>query len=268
MRRGFSRDTESRAVPVVRRLLERGIPVLAEKPAAHSLEDFAGLLTLRRKTGAQLMISQNYRFNPAARLIRRLLRAGEIGDLETVQGRFVRNHRYASTLYYGNLPGAVPFRIEMVIHHLDVAASWIGSEPVRVVGDGYRTPTSWGVGQTGCDVLARFANGARLNYHGDWSASATETGWEGHWTLTGARGVITWRDGVVRLTRAHADPFKGEGGEVIDYRPAEMADALVQIHDEFFAALREGREPESGILENAHSFRLCLQAAGQNALDA
>lgn len=253
-------------IPVVKRLISRGIPLLMEKPAAHSLEDFDSLLALQRDAGSLVMVSQNYRFSSGAMLVRRLLREQEIGEIETITGSFQRNHRRASRLYYGTLPGPIPFRIEMVIHHMDMVAYWLGSPPERVVADGFRTPTSWGIGDTGCDILARFANGARLNYHGDWSAASSETGWNGHWIITGSQGVLTWRgENQVQLKRRHADPFRDDG-DCVEFHAPQEEDPLITIHSEFFSALREGRTPESSLEENAASFRLCLQAATQNAL--
>ncbi|OAM91008.1 Gfo/Idh/MocA family oxidoreductase [Termitidicoccus mucosus] len=253
-------------IPVAKRLVARSIPLLMEKPAAHSLEDFEALLAGQRKTGAVVMVSQNYRYTPGALLVRRLLRQGEVGKVETVAGLFLRNHLKASRFYYGKLPGPVPFRIEMVIHHMDMVAAWLGASPERVAADGFRTPISWGVGDTGCDVLARFSNGARLNYHGDWSAASSVTGWNGQWTVTGSMGVLTWQgENRVCLRRRHADPFCDDG-EWVEFQAARSEDSLTAIHTEFFTALHEGRMPESSLEENAASFRLCLQAATQNIL--
>lgn len=253
-------------IPVAERLISRGIPLLMEKPAAHTLEDFDKLLVAQRKSGSMVMVSQNYRFKNGAMLVRRLLKENQIGEVETINGCFLRNHRMASRLYYGTLPGSIPFRIEMIIHHIDLVAFWLGAAPNRIVADGFRTPTSWGVGDTGCDILARFDNGARLNYHGDWSAAASETGWNGHWLITGSQGILIWHgENLVQLKHRHSDPFRDDG-DCVDFRTSTEEDSIGAVHSEFLSALREGRTPESSLEENASPFRLCLEAAAQSAL--
>jgi len=254
-------------LPIIETLLTRRIPVFMEKPAAHTLEDFEKILGWQRAAGVPVMVGQNYRFMPSSRVIRKLVEAGEIGDVLSVHGRFQRSHFIAETAYYGTLPDVLPFRVEMVIHHMDMVAYWLNSAPGRVISDGFRTDISWGTGQMGCDILARFESGARLNYHGDWSIATNLTSFNGHWTLCGSRGTIRWEDGPVILKRRHSSRYDGDNGEEIRITPATNAEnPLEPEHREFLAALREGRTPESGIEENARSLRLCLQAAGQNCL--
>ena len=254
-------------LPIVERLLARKIPLFMEKPAAHSLKDFEKILRWRRASGVPVMVGQNYRFDPAPRAIRKLIASGEIGEVLGVHGRFQRSHFIAETAYYGKLPDVLPFRVEMVIHHMDLVAYWVGSAPARVAADGFRTAISWGVGQMGCDILARFENGTRLNYHGDWSIATNLTSFNGHWIICGSKGTIRWEDGPIILKRRPAARHDGENGEEIRITPATKGPSSLNTeHQEFIAALQEGRMPESEIEENVRSMRLCLQAAEQNCL--
>jgi UDP-N-acetylglucosamine 3-dehydrogenase len=63
-----------------RMLLERGVPVLVEKPLAATAEDAACLAALARTSGTLLAVGHVERFNPAVRLVHSRLREGKLGQ--------------------------------------------------------------------------------------------------------------------------------------------------------------------------------------------
>ncbi len=60
--------------------LERGLPVMAEKPLAMDLPTLGGLFHAARKTGAALVPMHTMRSVPELEAVRQAVRAGEIGD--------------------------------------------------------------------------------------------------------------------------------------------------------------------------------------------
>jgi predicted dehydrogenase len=256
-------------IPLIEGLLRRKIPLLIEKPAAHTLEDLSKLLQWQREAGVPVMVAHNYRFMPGALTVRNLLHQGTIGAVTDIHGFFKRNHAIAGQYYYGRLEGPLPFRIEMVIHHLDLVRGWIGGNARSIIADGRRTAVSWGVGETSCDVLAEFDNGVRLNYHGDWAAPANLTDFNGHWTLTGEKGCIQWRDNTVEVRLLHPDRVTWSEGERWIVTPAAGSeDSTLAEHKEWASSLREGRISECHLSDAAESLRLCLIAASKHSLSA
>src|SRR5690606_6624116 len=118
-------DAVSVAVPtdvhrdVVLPFLEAGVPVLVEKPMAHSLAEADEMLRAAAGAGIILAVGHTERFNPAVEAARPLL----------VDPRFIEVHRL----------GAFPDRsldidvvFDLMIHDLDVVLSFVDS-PVAAI---------------------------------------------------------------------------------------------------------------------------------------
>jgi predicted dehydrogenase len=90
--------------------LERGIPVLVEKPLARSVEEADRMIALAAARGALLAVGHTERFNPAVAAASRLLR----------DPRFIEVHRLG-TFPERSLDIDVVF--DLMIHDLDVVLS-------------------------------------------------------------------------------------------------------------------------------------------------
>src|SRR5438874_12923437 len=77
--------------PIVRAGLEAGLHVLVEKPFTDKLDVAAELVSLAAAKGLALMVSQNYRFFPAARTAAQLVRDGSLGELYEIGIDFRRD---------------------------------------------------------------------------------------------------------------------------------------------------------------------------------
>lgn len=110
--------TESH-VAVAQPLLERGIPVLVEKPLARSVAEADGLVALAERTGAMLAVGHTERFNPAVEAARPHLRTP----------RFVEVHRLG-TFPERSLDVDVVF--DLMIHDLDIVLSVIDGEVTAI----------------------------------------------------------------------------------------------------------------------------------------
>lgn len=67
--------------PVGKQILEKGKPVLIEKPMTLSAADSEELVKIAEKSGAQLMVGHVLLFHPAIIKIKELIRSGKIGEL-------------------------------------------------------------------------------------------------------------------------------------------------------------------------------------------
>jgi len=71
--------------------LDSGVDVLCEKPLAADVETAAVMRDAARDSDALAAISFNYRYLPAVQLIKRLVDAGELGDVYRFKGRYLQD---------------------------------------------------------------------------------------------------------------------------------------------------------------------------------
>jgi predicted dehydrogenase len=149
-------DAVSIAVPtrahleVAAVVIERGIPLLVEKPLAATLEEGAHMRDLARERGVPLTAGHIERFNPAVRELKARLDAGELGRVFQVHARRV---------------GPFPERVrdvgvvlDLAPHDIDVMRYLLSSEITRVHAE-----TEQRINTDFEDMLIgtlRFANGA------------------------------------------------------------------------------------------------------------
>jgi predicted dehydrogenase len=110
-------------------LLEAGVPVLVEKPLAHTLADADAMIAASARTGAVLAVGHTERFNPAVAAARPLV----------TSPRFIEVHRLG-TFPDRSLDIDVVF--DLMIHDLDVVLSLVGEdvEAIEAVGVPVLTP--------------------------------------------------------------------------------------------------------------------------------
>ncbi len=146
-------DAVTIAVPTVSHLtvaqpfLERGIPVLVEKPLAQSLAEADALIALAARRGVSLAVGHTERFNPAV----------EAARAHVTAPKFLEVHRL----------GAFPERsldidvvFDLMIHDLDVILSFRPGEVVAIEAVGVAVLT----GRTDiANARLRFSSGCIAN---------------------------------------------------------------------------------------------------------
>jgi myo-inositol 2-dehydrogenase/D-chiro-inositol 1-dehydrogenase len=85
-------------VPVATQVIRAGVPLLMEKPPGATAEEARQLVELVARTGAQVMVSMNRRFDPA---LRRALAWWGGGPMTYVRGAIVRTRRTEPEFAYG-----------------------------------------------------------------------------------------------------------------------------------------------------------------------
>ena len=71
--------------------LERGIPVICDKPLTTTLEDANTLATLVEQTKTPLILTHNYTAYPMIRHAREMVEAGELGDLRIIHIEYIQD---------------------------------------------------------------------------------------------------------------------------------------------------------------------------------
>jgi predicted dehydrogenase len=173
---------------VTRAALEAGLHVLVEKPFTETLAEAATLEALARARGRVLMVNQNYRWFPAPRLARELLRDGAIGELIACYLDF--HFFYGQGYRYFFLEH--PLLNDMAIHHFDSLRFILRDEPLEVSCQSIKEPhrdTPF-AGYPAAVATIRFARGALASYRGSWVTRGPSTNYGGNWRLDGTRGTI------------------------------------------------------------------------------
>jgi len=128
-------DAVTVAVPTERHrevalpFLERGIPVLVEKPMARSLEEADAMIAAARTTGAVLAVGQTERFNPAVAAVMPVVTAP----------RFIEVHRLG---VFPDRSLDIDVVFDLMIHDLDIILAMVKSEvaSIEAVGVPVLTP--------------------------------------------------------------------------------------------------------------------------------
>jgi predicted dehydrogenase len=125
------------------KLLDRGIPLLVEKPLASNQCQAEDLVAMARKKGSILQVGHIERFNPAYEQLRQM----------PINPKFVECERHGTFTGRSTDIGAV---MDLMIHDLDLLLDMVGSEIVAVEAIG---ATIFGGHEDIVNARLRFASG-------------------------------------------------------------------------------------------------------------
>ena len=247
--------------PVTRAALAAGLHVLVEKPFAESIEVAQQLVELAAVKGKVLMVSQNYRFFPAARKVAQLVSEARLGKLHQVSIDF---RRYS--------PGTVngrgrhhfedqPLLVDMSIHHFDLLRLILDSEPERIYCETWNPDWSAFSGPSVAVSSIDFGGGIVVSYRGSWVSTGPITPWSGEWRMDFQHGHIFWTsrdDDGARRDRVviHKPDHKPRVIRLPVLSQTDRAGTLA----EFARAIHEGREPECSGRDNLGTLALVAAA--------
>ncbi len=249
-------------VDVTLACLNRGVPVLGEKPMTATLAEARELIEASERTGVLFAVSQSSRYHPGITALRGLV-ADHTGAPELVSCQFFRAPRFGG--FRDEMPS--PLVHDMAIHTFDAARWVIGSDPVSVFCDEFNPSWSWYRGDACASAIFEFANGARFTYAGGWCTDGLETSWECQWRVTGPFGTAVWdgTDPPFAEIRAEADgALRSVAGAQDESAPLGIRGALA----EFIAALDGGAPPLGECHDNIKSLAMCIAAEQSAATNA
>ncbi len=245
--------------------IERGLPVLVEKPLAATVDDAIAIVSAARKRGVRVQVGHVERYNPAVLEMGRLIRAGWLSTIYAITSRRA-----------GPFPARirdVGVTIDLGTHDVDML-SWIaGERPVRVYAE-----TSQRIHATHEDLtfgLMHFPSGATGFLDVDWLTPAKRrslvaVGEEGMFELDYLTQRLTFtRSNVERpqTIAGYATTFTGDMAEI----PVVSVEPLRAQLDEFVRVLRTGDRPyvdgEDGLWAVAIANALLTAAAERRPID-
>lgn len=157
-------DAASVAVPTVRHLevarplIERGLPILVEKPIAATPDEAEQLLALARRHDCLVAVGHSERFNP---VVQAMLRMG-------VAPKFVETHRISPFTFRSADIGVV---MDMMIHDIDIVLHMVKAGPISVDAVGVNV---LGPHEDIANARIRFDNGCVVNLTASRLALKTE----------------------------------------------------------------------------------------------
>lgn len=248
---------------VTRAALEAGLHVLVEKPFTETLAEAHALVELARARQRVLMVNQNYRWFPAPRLARQLLRDGAIGHLIACYLDF--HFFYGKGYRYFFLEH--PLLNDMAIHHFDSLRFVLDEEPVSISCHSWKEPhpeTPF-AGYPAASATIRFAGGTVVSYRGTWVTRGPATPYGGNWRLDGTQGTIEFAFRRGFHERDIVDPLilhrPGEPAETLALPEMRYQDRMGAL-DTFARWIRDGEPPEdaSTAADNLVSLALMFAA--------
>jgi predicted dehydrogenase len=239
----------------VREALQAGKHVLVEKPFAPTIDEATELVNLAAAQQRTLMVSQNYRFYPAPRLVRSLIEQGDFGPLHHIDLEFRQfsqqrqGHRSPHHAY------AQPLLDDMSIHHFDLLRFITGSEPTSIICNAWNPAWSWFAGPPAAAALLTFGE-VQVSYRGSWISREPATPWAGHWRMAFENGDIAWTSRIDHTPAGDAVTVIRDGQtEELELPTVQWIDRAGTL-SEFADAVAEGREPECTGADNIGSLAL------------
>jgi len=224
-----------RHVELIRRAAHFGKHIFCEKPVAFEAEAIEQAMDAVAKTGVQLQVGFNRRFDPSIRHMAEAVRAGEIGTVESV--RIINRDPSAPPIDFVRRSGGMFF--DFTIHDLDTARFLSGNEIDEVFAAGavLIDPEIGAAGDIDTAVITlRLANGALCVI--DNSRQATY-GYDQRFEVFGSKGNLV----VDNLRPTTMEAFL-EGGVFADKPlpsfPERYQDAFIGELQDFINCVAEG----------------------------
>lgn len=226
---------------------EAGLDVITEKPLSGTWEDALAMVETAESTGKTLMVSQNYRFRPACRTVRRLLAENVVGQLSFVGLQFYKASDFGKDNFRTLME--YPLLIDMSIHHFDLLRFMTQREALEAFCASFRPAWTWYKHEPSLSMTLRLEGGVVCNYSACWSSPGDETPWDGRWRFQGSDGTLLWDEQGIRAV------LKGGQTRTFEVAPLPYTDQAYTLY-EFARAKAEGRPPETNAKDNLYSLAM------------
>lgn len=236
--------------------LAAGLPVLGEKPMAHSMEAAREMVAASEKAGKLYMVSQSRRYDPNLHAYRNLI-AGRLGALGILNSDFYIGAHFGG--FRDEMPS--PLILDMAIHTLDAARYLSAADPVAVYCEEFNPSWSWYKGNVSATAIFEMSGGLRYTYRGSWCSEGRHTSWEAEWRAVGAKGTATWNG----YNEVVADVVTKTGGflsetETIPAEVTEIPRGIAGSLRDFLNALETGATPQGECHDNIKSLAMVFAA--------
>jgi predicted dehydrogenase len=237
-------------VPMASQLIKAGVPVLIEKGMAPDWSLARQLANLATRTpGAVTAVSQNYRYLPGERTIRRAIHdpgySAHVGRVHLISYSQPRVRPQPRTLTY-------PFASiwDMSCHHLDNMLDWLG--PIEsITAFAWRAPWSaYPHDDANTTAHLHFANGTHVHYlHAHDTARATL-----EIEVHGERGALVRKDSQLTFNTRPLQNFQNT--PLVEVTP-EPGNGEADVLRDFRAYILQGVEPGISVRNNLETMAAC-----------
>jgi len=240
---------------VALKAFEHGLHVIGEKPLSDNFENAKIVAAAGTKAGLKHMITQNYRFTAQPRNTRRLLSEGLVGEIGQLDIRFY--------MPWADVPGShyvtQPYMLinDMMVHHFDMIRYVTQQDPLSVHAITWNQPWGWHAGDACHAIVFKFASGLVATHVCLGCELGQRTSWNGDWHIAGTKGSIDWDRFGTFYSHMHRTAENVDRKE-LELTPVKFSE--VTMTDEFFAAIREDREPECSAQDNLKSLAMVFGA--------
>ena len=130
---GFDHDAAIVSTPATthfsigKKLLEKGLHVLIEKPLATTEDDCKKLIKISKEKQVKLMVGHTYLYNPAVKKIKEIIDSGEIGNLLTI---------HSERLNLGQIRQDINVMWNLAPHDFSIISYLVGSYPISIMASG------------------------------------------------------------------------------------------------------------------------------------
>lgn len=212
--------------------LNKGLPVLCEKPMATRVEDANKMIEASKKSGKPLYIGFQKRLVPTTRKMHDLARAGEIGQIEFVSANLFRGDWNPESWKYTDPKTGVQTNwryltftegsaiLEDGIHEID-SLNWIINGPVaHVTAAGGNNVYKDRETIDHASIIVEYESGVKLGF--DYCLFGQDTGSQARRTvIIGSEGAMTPENGKVAI-RSRKNPRAVKYVEAVDNTPKSV----------------------------------------------
>lgn len=252
----------SRHAAMALEALDAGKHVFIEKPMALSVADCDRMIEAARARGLQLSVMHNRRFNPAARAVKSMLDAGDLGDPVLVTGHGIEGPSIVGEGGWLRLAREGGVAMAQTVHFAYMVR-WLFGDVTRVSCLTSRKGIPWMEGEVTAAFLLQFASGAIGQISSTFAQEAgrhehriTLYGGSGKATFVAGRadvvsprrfGDVEWHVEQFELDRGadFAEPLATFGdaiqGRGLPAVPAAEGRAAVALIEAAYRSAREGR---------------------------
>ena len=242
--------------PAARQCLERGHPLLTEKPMSLDLRHAQVLAETARRNNVPLAVNQNYRYCSVGRTVRRLLAEEAIGPIAFAE---CSAHRLLTAHGYRARERDVMV-FEIGVHYIDLLRYWFGSDVTAVQALAPVVPFNTHSSPAVFFALIEMESGQAASIVASRESRGQTDTYEGRWRFCGPEGSIHVNDlgqgfGVY-IDRA------GEGSPQLVAASAGTEEGFGPQLGDFARHVREGRPCPTDCFDNLNTLAGCFAIAG------